>query len=507
MFILNKDQLTFADEYTIQNEPIESIQLMERAARACVLKLLKRIDDSNNVAVFCGKGNNGGDGLAIARMLAERGYQCKAYVINYTPNFSADCKTNFEKLKAHKPDCLIEINSEEELKKIELNPNVIIIDALLGTGTNKPLSGLLASTVNLINATACQVISIDCPSGIYIDKANDKDDVIVHSSLTLTFQYPKLSFLMAQNRFYVPHFEVLDIGLHHDLEKIMKPNLFFVTKQTIKQILSPRPKFAHKGNFGHALILAGSDTMRGAALISAKACLKGGAGLLTVHSTEKVIDALTPYLPEAMSSIDENKEYISNLPELTKYDAIAIGPGLGIHIDTQAILKKLLHYNNASLVLDADALNILSENKTWLAFLPIETVLTPHPKEFDRLTQEHENDFERLRSAQQFSLNNKCILVLKGTYTVICMPDGSCYFNSSGNSGLAKGGSGDTLTGIITGLIARGYTPAKAALIGVFVHGYAADLCIKKSSKESLLATEVIDKLDKAFYKLEKEEK
>lgn len=505
MFILNKDQLTFADEYTIQNEPVESIQLMERAARACILKILKRIDDSKSVFVFCGKGNNGGDGLAIARMLIERGYHCKAFLINYTDNFSTDCKTNFEKLKELQPDSLIEINSEDQLKEIELTPNVVIIDALLGTGTNKPLSGLLASTVNLINSTICQVISIDCPSGIYIDKANEKDDVIVHSSLTLTFQYPKLSFLMAQNRYYVPHFVVLDIGLHHDLEKIMKPNLFFVTKKTIKQILSPRPKFAHKGNFGHALILAGSNTMRGAAIISAKACLRSGAGLLTVHSTEKVIDTLMGELPEAMSSVDVNANHISDLPELTKYDAIAIGPGIGLHNDTQAVLKKLLHYNNASLVLDADALNMLSENKTWLAFLPVETILTPHPKEFDRLTQAHDNDFDRFKTAQQFALNNKCIVVLKGAYTVICMPDGSSYFNGSGNSGLAKGGSGDTLTGIITGLIARGYTPAKAALIGVFVHGYAADKCIKKMSKESLLASDVINALGKAFKKLEKE--
>lgn len=505
MFILNKDQLTFADEYTIQNEPIESIQLMERAARACVLKIMKYIDDSKNIYVFCGKGNNGGDGLAIARMLTERGYQCQAFVINYKTSFSNDCQTNYEKLKAHKPDCLIDINSEEQLKTLHFDSNVVIVDALLGTGTNKSLSGLLADTVNIINSTSCQVISIDCPSGIYIDKSNDKDDLVVHSSLTLTFQYPKLSFLMAQNRFYVPQFEVLDIGLHHDLEKIIKPNLFFITKRTVKQLLSPRPKFAHKGNFGHALILAGSNTMRGAAAISAKACLRSGAGLLTVHSTEKVIDSLMNQLPEAMCSTDVNKEFISELPELTKYDVIAMGPGIGLHNETQTVLKKLLNYNNASLVLDADALNILSENKTWLAFLPVETVLTPHPKEFDRLTQSHDNDFDRLRTAQQFALNNKCILLLKGAYTVICMPDGSSYFNSSGNSGLAKGGSGDTLTGLITGLIARGYTPAKAALIGVFVHGYAANQCLKKSSKESLLASDVIDKLGKAFFKLEKD--
>jgi hydroxyethylthiazole kinase-like uncharacterized protein yjeF len=503
MHILSKEQLKFADEYTIQHEPIASIDLMERAARACVLKITKQFDDANKLVIFCGKGNNGGDGIAIGRLLLERGYTCKIAVIHYTEQFSADCKINYDKLKLSHPDAFIEVNSENELTSLLLPPNSIVIDALLGTGLNKPIDGLLAETVKLINAGKNYIISIDCPSGLFIDKANDADDTIICSNLTLTFQFPKLSFLFSQNKTYVPYFDVLNIGIHPNVTNLIANDKFFVTKQTIKQILSVRTKFAHKGNFGHALLLAGSANMRGAASISAKACLKSGAGLLTVHSTAKVIDTLMNTLPEAMSEVDPNTDHISELPPLEKYDVVGIGPGIGTHADTAAVIKKLFNYNKATLVLDADALNILSENKTWLAFLPPESILTPHPKEFDRLTEQHATDYDRFKTAQLFAINNRCILVLKGSYTVTCMPDGSSYFNSSGNSGLAKGGSGDALTGIITGLVARGYTPAKAALIGVFVHGYAADLCIKRSSRESLLASDVIKALGKAFKKLE----
>jgi len=456
-----------------------------------------------NFFVFCGKGNNGGDGFAIARLLLERNYNCKALVINYTPSFTEDCQTNYNKLKELKPEALFEINSEDDFEKIKFTTDDLIIDALLGTGLNKPLTGFLEIVVRFINSNFLTVVSIDCPTGLFIDKANSADDIVIHSNITLTFQYPKLSFLFSQNKYVVPQFEIINIGLHADLEHLLKPKQYFVGKSDIKQIITKRTKFSHKGNFGHALIIAGSETMRGAAIISANACLRSGAGLLTIHSVSKTIDALANSVPEAMSSIDQNSHLISELPNLEKYNVVAIGPGIGTDPETAAVIKKLLNYNSSSLVIDADALNILSENKTWLSFLPPETILTPHPKEFDRLTEKHDTDFERYATAKHFALKHKVILILKGTYTCICMPDGSSYFNSSGNSGLAKGGSGDALTGIITGLIARGYTAPKAALIGVYIHGYAADLATKKISKESVLASDVIDRLGKAFLKLE----
>ncbi|MBK7310142.1 MAG: NAD(P)H-hydrate dehydratase [Sphingobacteriaceae bacterium] len=503
MQILNREEIKFADEYTIQHEPISSLELMERAARACVLSIINKVDDSASIFVFCGKGNNGGDGFAIARMLLERSYNCTAILVNYSTEFSVDCKANFDRLKELKPEAIFEISSESDLGKIKFTTEDVIIDALLGTGLNKPLDGLLKDVVEFINKNFLKVISIDCPTGIFIDTTNSPDDSIIRSSTTLTFQYPKLTFLMAQNKWAVPQFEVLNIGLHPHLAHLIKAKQFYIGKNEIKQLITKRQKFTHKGNFGHALIIAGNQTMRGAVSISAKACLRSGAGLLTVHSVSKAIDALMCNLPEAMCSIDANSEFICELPDLKNYNAIAIGPGIGTEQETADVLKKLLNYTSCSLVIDADALNILSENKTWLSFLPPETILTPHPKEFDRLTEKHDSDIERYATAKHFALKHKVIVVLKGAYTSICMPDGSSYFNSSGNSGLAKGGSGDALTGIITGLLARGYTAPKAVLIGVYVHGYAADLATKKLSKESLLASDVIDKLGKAFLKLE----
>lgn len=503
MQILNKEEIKFADEYTIQHEPITSIDLMERAARACVMHIIKRVDDGTPIFVLCGKGNNGGDGFAIARMLLDRSYNCTAVLVNYAPEFSTDCKINYERLKQINPEAIYEVNSETDLETTRFTSQGVLVDALFGTGLNKPLSGLAQDVVDFANKNFPQIISIDCPSGLYSDKANDPNDRVINSSVTLTFQYPKLSFLAAQNKWAIPEFEVLNIGLHPHLEYLIKTKNFFVTKNEIKPLIKHRPKFVHKGDFGHALIIAGNATMRGAASIAAMACLNSGAGLLTVHSVPSALDTLMHHLPEAMCSIDSNAEFICELPDLKKYNVIAFGPGIGTEQETQDVLKKLLNYNSSSLVIDADGLNILAQNKTWISFLPPETILTPHPKEFDRLTEKHEHDIYRWNTASQFAIKHKVIVVLKGTYTCICMPDGSRYFNNSGNSGLAKGGSGDTLTGIITGLLARGYSAPQATLIGVHVHGYAADIAIKKISKESLLATDVIAKLGKAVQKLE----
>lgn len=503
MKILNREEIKFADEYTIQHEPIASIDLMERAARACVLQIMKFADDSEPVFVFCGKGNNGGDGFAIARMLLDRSYNCTAVAVDYPGEYSADCKTNYDKLKELYPDSIYTVASEKDLESTRFTSLGTVVDALLGTGSNKPLDGLLKEVVEFVNKNFTKVISIDCPSGLFIDQANDPDDRIVHSTVTLTFQYPKLAFFMAQNKWAVPEFEILNIGLHPHLEHLLKPRQFYLSRNDIKQLITQRHKFSHKGDYGHALLIAGSNSMRGAASISAMACLRSGAGLLTVHSVEGAINALMNHLPEAMCSIDPNSEFICELPDLKKYNVVAIGPGIGTEQETQDILKKLLNYNTSSLVIDADALNILAENKTWLSFLPEDTIITPHPKEFDRLTEEHSHDLDRYSTAKLFAMKHKLIVVLKGTYTVICMPDGSSYFNSTGNAGLAKGGSGDALTGIITGLLARGYRAPQAALIGVYIHGFAADLAIKKSSKESILASDVIDKLSKAFLKIE----
>ena len=390
------------------------------------------------------------------------------------------------------------MDKEEDLNQADVTSNTVFIDALFGTGLNKNLTGISSTVVNFINSFKVKVISIDIPSGLFADKTNGKDDVIVNSSVALSFQFPKLSFLMPQNGNYVPEFEVLDIGLDKTFIHNISTQHYYITKSDLQPLLKHRQKFSHKGVYGHALLVAGSYGKMGASVIAAKACLRSGAGLLTVQTPKKGIDILQSSIPEAMVSADANEEIISELPALDKITAVGIGPGIGTNKETEAVIKKLLNYT-LPMVFDADALNILANNKTWLSFLQPNTILTPHVKEFDRLTQKHINDFERLDTARQFAVKHNCIIVLKGAYTQTITPDGNVFFNSTGNAGLAKGGSGDTLTGIILGLLARRYTPPQAALIGVYLHGSAADNCLKKTHIESLLATDVIEKLPKAF--------
>lgn len=498
MKILTTPQIKSVDEFTIQNEPIASIDLMERAASACTQRIIKLSGINQSVSVFCGKGNNGGDGLAIARILLEQNFDCKAFVIHYTEKFSEDAQTNYNRLKEKFSEKIIDVFSLEDLKE-KINPDDLAIDALLGTGINKPVEGFLGEVIQLMNLIFKSIVSIDVPSGLYCDKTSVENKNIVRSSLTLTFQLPKLAFLFPENQNFVPEFELLNIGLHQQGIDAQKANLHYITQEEISSLIKPRTKFSHKGTFGHALLVAGSKGKSGAAIISALACMRSGAGLLTVHSTKETLNALLHQLPEAMSSEDKQADFISEINSPEKYDAIGFGCGVGLHEDTQNVLKKLLHYYSGKLIIDADGLNILSENKTWLSFLPPNTILTPHPKEFERLAGKSENDFERLETLKQFSVKYNCIVILKGAHSAIAMPDGNIFFNSSGNAGLAKAGSGDGLTGIILGLLARGYNAPQAALIGTFVHGFAADIYAKRKSKESLLITDVIELLPKAF--------
>jgi hydroxyethylthiazole kinase-like uncharacterized protein yjeF len=503
MKILNAMQIKELDAFTIEKEPIKSLDLMERAANACVSRLVRHLFASEEIVVLCGKGNNGGDGLAIARLLNERGFKARAAVINYTDKFSDDAKQNYDRFKQKYPEQLFEINTLEELKEKTEGKIRVAVDALLGTGINKKPEGLLGEVILFANKNFKSIISIDVPSGLYIDQTSKENTTVIHSTLTLSLQLPKLAFLLPENKQYVPRFEIVDIGLHEKGLETQSTSFRYLTLNEVYSLLEPRTKFSHKGTFGHGLLLAGSKGKSGAAIISAKACMRSGAGLLTLHSNKDTLNSLLIHLPEAMTSEDNHSDFISEVDKPERFDAIAFGPGVGTDNDTQQVLKKLLHYYNGKLVIDADGLNILSENKTWLSFLPPDTILTPHPKEFERLTEKHENDFDRLKALKEFSIKYNCIVILKGAHTAIAMPDGNTFFNSTGNAGLSKGGSGDALTGIILGLLTRGYNAPKAALIGTFIHGFAADLCLKKKSMESILISDVIDQLPKAFKKLE----
>lgn len=498
MKILSAVQIRETDNFTITNEPVSSIDLMERAANACTERIAAFTNRNAAYAVFCGKGNNGGDGLVIARLLAEMGRKVEVFIISYTENKSDNFDINLKRLQQQNKVKITMLAGSTELSSLILSSNTFIIDALLGSGINKVVEGFLADSIDFINASGLPIISVDIPSGLYCDeKPNHKH--IVKALKTLTFQRPKLNFMFADFYCYTGSFEILDIGLNEDFIEKQNSTNNYITHHDIESLIQHRSQISHKGIFGHALLLAGSKGKIGAALLASRACLRSGAGLLTTHLPACGYSVLQTALPEAMLSTDDNNDYISACPNTDKYSAIAMGPGIDDNKSTQQALKVLIQQASVPLVLDADAINILSQNKTWLSFVPPNTIITPHPKEFDRLVGAHTSAYDRLQSSRQFAQKHNIIVVLKGAHTAVVLPNAKVFFNSSGNAALAKGGSGDVLTGIILGLLARGYEAQHACIIGVYMHGLAADLYVKKFSDETMLAGDLIELLPLAF--------
>ncbi len=502
MKIFTSHQLREADQYTIANEPIASVDLMERAATTCVEWITEKFNIDYNFIIVCGLGNNGGDGLAIARLLALKNYNVHVFIVNHSDKRSLDFSTNYSRLTAHSQDNLKveEINSLEQFQESFLsNAQSVIIDALFGTGLNKPIKGFAADIVNLLNAQLSPIIAIDIPSGLYCDELNDSNDCIIRANFTITFQFPKLSFMLPETAQYIGDFSILDIHLHPDFINNTGTTNNFVTKEDVQSFLKKRAKIAHKGNFGHALIIAGSYGKMGAAVLSSKACMHSGSGLLTTHVPKVGYEIMQITLPEAMVDIDKEEHFISTIPKLDYYDAIGIGPGIGTEQQTQNVFKLLIQNTKVPLVIDADAINILSENKTWLAFIPANSILTPHPKEFERLMGKAKNSFERLQKQCEFSIKNNVYVILKGAHTSIACPDGTAFFNSTGNPGMATAGSGDVLTGIITALIAQNYNSKQACILGVYLHGLAGDFATIEKSEESIIASDIIAHLAEGF--------
>jgi len=503
MKILPIDKIREADAYTIKNEPVADIDLMERAAGQLFGWITKQVDSTHRFFVFAGLGNNGGDGLALSRMLKNANYEVFVYVVRYSDKNSESFEKNYLRFKETDPDSCFDINKKEEFP--EISDDDLIVDAIFGSGLTRPVEGFAGEIIRKINQSASVKIAIDIPSGLFADQASKASGgEIVNADYTLSFQFPKYSFLLSENELFVGRWHVLDIGLHPEFIKHVQVKNFYLLKQDVIPLLKKRSKFSHKGTFGHALIIAGSYGKMGAAILAAHACLRSGAGLVHVHIPKVGYQILQTALPEAMLSIDRYENYFSEVPELSRYNAIGIGPGLGKEHQSQMAMKLLIQDYRRPMVLDADELNILSENKTWLAFLTPNSILTPHPKEFERLTGKWSNDFEKIEKQRAFAIRFKVIVVLKGSNTSICLPNGHCYFNSTGNPGMATAGSGDVLTGIITALLAQSYSPEHAALLGVYLHGLAGDLAIKKEGEEALLAGDIIHSLGKAFRKLSK---
>ncbi|HET6768891.1 MAG TPA: NAD(P)H-hydrate dehydratase [Chitinophagaceae bacterium] len=500
MKILSAEQIRAWDQYTIEHEPTASIDLMERAAAKC----FEWLEDNSwfvySFSIFCGKGNNGGDGLAIARMLAVHGCTVSVNILEFGHRGTDDFQANLARLHQY-PSVTIHF-IQDETNFHPFTKETVIIDALFGSGLSRPLEGTTAKLVDHINNSGCSIIAIDVPSGMSVDQSS-KGNTIVKANYTLSFQCYKPAFLVAENASYIGNVIILDIGLLPEYLSAIQTNFELIDLSIIRSVYKARNRFSHKGNFGHAMIVAGSYGKIGAAVLSARACLRSGAGLLTCFIPKCGYEILQTDVPEAMVMTDVNSSMITKIDDDTaKYDAIGMGPGLGTSSETRTAIKEFISGYKKPVVFDADALNGISMEKR-LPSLPPGSILTPHPKEFERLFGECKDDFERIQKAVTNAKLLNCLIVLKGHHSLIAMPSGKGFFNSTGNAGMATAGSGDVLTGMITGLLAQGYTSEDAAILGSYFHGLAGDIAANKFSQEAMVAGDIIDNIGKAFQQLE----
>jgi ADP-dependent NAD(P)H-hydrate dehydratase / NAD(P)H-hydrate epimerase len=498
MKILSAEQIRQADQHTIAKAKISSLELMERAATEFTDWFCRTFDTSHRIRIVCGTGNNGGDGLSIARMLSDRKYEVLAAQVRSSDKLSEDCSANFDRFQSEEPIVLI----REEADIPDFEKTDIIIDALFGSGLSRPVEGLYASVIKAANASSALRVSVDIPSGLFCDKHSDSHQTIFKANYTATFQCPKLAFFLPENSAYAGQWITLDIGLDKDFLHSLYSPYHTIEKADIIHKLKHRGKFDHKGDFGKALLIAGSKGKMGAAVLCARACLHSGTGLLTTHIPSSAYIIMQTAVPEAMASLDKDEAHFSKLPDINHYDVVGIGPGLGKEEQTVKAMEELLKKANKPLVIDADGLNILSLHPEMLKLLPANTLLTPHPKEFERLAGSWENDFERLEKQRNFAQKYKVFLILKGGHTSVATPDGDVYFNMTGNPGMATGGTGDVLTGMLTGILGQKYSPQNAALIGVYLHGLAGDLAAKNKSQIAMLASDLVDHIGAAVLKL-----
>ncbi len=494
MKIFKTSQIKEIDAYTTLHEPVSSFALMERASLAFFNKMLPFLDRDARICVFAGSGNNGGDALVIARLLLISGQAVHVFLVNPQNRLSPDCGKAKAKLLADFPDALTEIG---EAAEITVPATGYVVDGLFGSGLNRPLEGVFADVVSIINRIEATVFSIDIPSGLFgEDNRHNNPDTIVRADYTFSFQFPKLAFLLPENESFVGKYSVVDIGLHPQALQNFSSAYFLTEEEDVRSILRPRAKFSHKGTYGHALLIAGSYGKMGAAVLAAKACLRSGCGLLSTHIPSEGYDIMQVSVPEAMVERNAGEMILS------RYTAAGIGPGLGTDNQAKHILSGLLKNGRIPVIIDADALNIISESPEMLRQVPEGTILTPHPGEFDRLTGNSPSGYERLQKQLEFAQKYKITVVLKGANTSVAFPDGRCYFNPTGNPGMATAGSGDVLTGIILSLLAQKYTPKEAALAGGYF-GLAGDFAAGEFSQQGMIAGDIIQSLGKAFLKLD----
>ena len=500
MKIFTSKQIHELDAYTIEHEPIASLELMERSARALMQSIMQRWSPQTPVVIFAGPGNNGGDALAVARMLAEKQYDITVYLFNVKNDLSPDCYANKMRLKESKHiRRFVEVSNEFDPP--ELNAATLVVDGLFGSGLSRPLGGGFASLVKYINASECTVVSIDLPSGLMAeDNTYNIHANIIKADVTLTLQMKKLCMYFADCQQYLGEVEVLDIHLSEEWISSTPAAYCTVEPSDVRPLLRGRADFVHKGSMGHALIVAGSYGMAGAATMAVKACLRSGVGKVTAHIPLCNYNIMQISVPEAIVQLDKDEHCFSEPVDAEAYDAVAIGPGIGQRDTTAIALISQIRRTQKPIVLDADALNIFGSRKAWMQQLPTGVIMTPHPKELDRLDgSDGSSDYDRLSKARDMAQRLQAYILLKGHHSALCQPDGSVIFNTTGNAGMATAGAGDVLTGIIVGLLSRGYTAAVAVMLGAYIHGLAGDIAAERYGMESLNATDIIEALPEAF--------
>ncbi len=489
MKIFGASEVRKADEITVQNQQITSTDLMEGAATQAYVWLKDKFTDKETLFyIFCGQGNNGGDGLVIARLLKQDGYKVTVEIVGSAGKPSADFLINLA--RAEKVGVLISHKDDYSFT----NDKLVIIDAIFGIGLTREPDEAVKDSINLINNSSATVVAIDVPSGMFLDR---KTDFAVHADYILTFQFPKLAFYLPDNYKYCTNIEIVDIGLDKEFLNVTPSNYHLNDRSEAVKRFKPLLPYAHKGTQGHALLIGGSYGKIGAACLSAKAALKSGCGLVTGYIPSCGYEIMQTYIPEAMV-MTSGEKHIQNIHFGLAPNAIGIGMGMGQHSETQTALYSFFKNNTVPLVIDADGLNMLSDNEEWLTLLPENTILTPHPKELERLVGSWVDDFDKLEKLKAFSIEYKVIIVAKDARTLV-VHGHKVYVNSSGNAALATGGSGDVLAGIITSLLAQGYTAVNAAVFGVYLHGLTADIAVKEISAQSFTASTIIEYLSKAY--------
>lgn len=501
MRILSASETKALDSYTIKHEPIASIDLMERASERFTTALLRRFPSCFEFHILAGVGNNGGDGLAVARLLANKGMMVIVSILKHSETGSEDFQINLDRLNHSRNVEVIEVNDLHQLRRSD---QTLVIDGILGSGLTRTVSGFLKEVVMEVNSWPNIKVSIDIPTGLFPNDNSENDrSAILQADHCITFHAPKLSFLLPENGGFVPSFEVIDIGLSlAGVIQVSRSFYHYLTARNIAHLLATRHKYSHKGKFGHALLVAGSKGMAGASILAGRACMRSGVGLLSIQVPRINLHPVQSALPEAMCFEDKIDDVITELPDLSAFSAIGIGPGIGRAKETETILKDVLINCKTPLVLDADALNIISKDKELQTRIPKNSILTPHPKEFDRLFGKSETGFDRLKIQREKATELGVIIVLKGAHSSIALPNGEVSFNSTGNPGMATAGSGDVLTGMILGMLAQGIQPSDAAKLGVFLHGVAGDLAAEKVGEMGLMASDLIDELPNSIRQL-----